>query len=105
MWVATGKNLQMTEGDYGITLPYKLRGITIDVADSFKLTIKTDRNGATILSKEYTNVQNNAVPITFTAAESAKLKPGEWVYILDWYRDGTFMYNIADASFKVVDKG
>ena len=106
MWVATGKNLQMTEGDYGVSLPYKLRGITFVVADSVKITIKTDLDGATLVTKDYTNIQNNTVPISFTAAESAKLKPGDWVYILDWYRDGTFMYNIANgASFKVVNKG
>lgn len=106
MWVATGKNLQMSEGDYGVALQYKMKGITFDVADSVKITIKTDLDGAELVTKTYSNIQNNTVPISFTAAESAKLKPGDWVYILDWYRDGTFMYNIVNgASFKVVDKG
>ena len=105
-WSANGSSLQMCEGDYGVAIPMKVRCVTLDALDSVKVTIKTGTNRATVLEKTYTNVSNNTVNFQLTAAETAKLPVGDYIYVLDWYRSGTFMYNLLPAAaLKVVDKG
>ena len=105
-WSASGSNLQMCEGDYGVAIPITVKGVTLDALDSVKVTIKTEKNGATVLEKTYSSVSNNTVNFSLTAAETAKLSVGTYIYVLDWYRSGTFLYNILPAAtLKVVDKG
>lgn len=101
MWNVIGLNLQMTEGDYGIELPITVSGVTLGAQDSVKFTLK--QNGETILTKDFSNIQQNTVKLTLTEAETPPV--GSYVYSLDWYQSGTFMCNIIPcAAFKVVDK-
>lgn len=105
-WSANGSSLQMCEGDYGVAIPMKVRGVTLDAVDSVRVTIKTEKNGATVLTKEYSSISDNTVNFQLTAAETDKLPVGDYIYVLDWYRSGTFMYNLLPAAtLKVVDKG
>lgn len=104
MWAVIGNNLQMVEGDYGITLPITISGTELSSADNIKLTIKRTRNGDTVFEKDMAPT-DNAVNFTITAAETALLSVGAYVYSLDWYQNGVFMCNIVPcAAFKVVDK-
>ena len=105
MWVVSGQDLKMTEGDYGVELPVKIVGTTLGNLDSVKFTIKTAMNGATLLEKLFSNISENTVGLQLTEAESEDLKVGGYVYALDWYQSGVFMCNIIPcANFKVVDK-
>ena len=105
MWVVNGTNLQMAEGDYGISLPITVHGTELGGNDSLNVTIKTRKNGETILEKNYSDIEDNTVELELTQTESAKLPVGVYVYSLDWYQNGIFMCNIVLCSlFKVVDK-
>ena len=105
MWNVNGQDLKMVEGDWGIQLPVTVSGTTLTASDELKLTIKTAINGDTIVSKTFTNIQQNTVNRELTEAESALLPVGTYVYLLDWYQDGAFMCNIVPyALFKVVEK-
>ena len=105
MWNVNGQDLKMVEGDWGIQLPVTVSGTTLTVSDELKLTIKTAINGDTIVSKTFTNIQQNTVNLELTEGESALLPVGSYVYLLDWYQDGAFMCNIVPyALFKVVEK-
>ena len=108
MWNTKGKNstdLTMCEGDYGVSLPFVIVGITIGSQDSVLLTIKKTKNGSPVIEKEYTNIINNTIDISFAEDETMMLKVGNYVYSLDWYKDGNFMYNIVNNSkLKVEDK-
>ena len=105
MWNTNGNNLQMCEGDWGIILPVSVGGTTLTASDCLRFTFKTQTNGETLFTKEYTNIQENTVSLEFTEAESALLPVGTYAYSLDWYQDGAFLCNIIpSASLKVVDK-
>ena len=105
MWVVSGQDIKMTEGDYGIALPITITGATFEAGDEVKLTIKTAANGVVLLEKTFGNITENTVSLELTAAESSLLPIGTCVYALDWYQSGVFMCNIIpSANFKVVDK-
>lgn len=105
MWDANGKNIEMVQGEYGITLPIKLSGITITAQDSFRLSIKDGAGGPTIIEKTFSSVSDSTINLELTQAESGKLQPRSYVYDLDWYQAGTFEGNLVNgARFKVVGK-
>lgn len=104
MWHISGNNLQMAEGDYGLDLPITINGTTLSAADTIKITIKSAKNGSTIIERDMTP-NENTVKLTLTEAESALLPVGCYAYSIDWYQDGNFMCNIIPcADLKVVDK-
>lgn len=95
----------MAEGDYGIQLPVVVSGVTFDASDSLLFTFKYAMNQSNMLTKEYTNIEQNTVNLEFTEEESAIFTVGTYCYRLDWYENGNFMCNlIPKAVFKVVDK-
>lgn len=105
MWVANKYDLQMAEGDYGISLPITISGITFSQTDYVKIVIKKSLNSTTILEKDFTSITENTVNLELTEAESSLLPVGKYVYRLDIYQDGAFMCNVIPiASIKVVDK-
>ena len=105
MWAVSGHEIRMTEGDYGIKLPINISGTTLTENDVIKFTLKDKLNGTAILEKDFSNISQNTVNLELTAAESALLPVGGYVYSLDWYQDGTFMCNIiAVGQYKVVEK-
>lgn len=100
-----GAHVSFVEGDYGIALNYTVDGIEISPDDSIKVTVKDEKNGTEILTKDITGIEDNKIPLSFTAAESALLPVGKYVYTLDWYKNGDFLCNIVNnALLKVVDK-
>lgn len=105
MWEVYKHTLQMVEGDFGLALPFDVKGTTITANDVLRFTFKDKLNGETLLTKEYTNIQQNSASLEFTEAESALFPVGDYVYSLDWYQDGLFMGNLIKcAAFKVVEK-
>ena len=105
MWVVAGNTLQMADEDYGLALPVTIEGTTLGENDSLRITIKKRVDGNVILTKEFSDIQENTVELVFTEAESAMLPVGGYVYSLDWYQDGTFMCNIIlSGVLKVVNK-
>ena len=108
MWALlsnTGTDVSFIEGEYGIALPITLSGVEIGALDSVKITVKTGKNGDTILEKVYTDIQNGVVNFVFSEEESAMLPVGSYVYNLDWYLDGVFNGTVINgAKLKVVDK-
>lgn len=105
MWQATAQNISMAEGDFGIQLPITISGITFVESDSIRITIKDRVNGTTLLTKEYTNIQNGTINLEFTESESALFRVGAYAYSMDWYQSSSFMCNLIQiAEFRVVDK-
>ena len=104
MWKCSGQNIQMTTGDFGIELPITVSGATFASGDNLRLRIT--KNGAEVLSKTFADIQENTVALTLTAAESAALDVGDYVWTLDWYQGDVFLCNVIQAAqFKVVPKG
>lgn len=102
MWNACGNDIQMTAGDYGITLPITITGVSLTSADEIRLAIKS--RSATVLEKVMTP-EDNTVELLLTAEESETLTPGAYTYNLDWYQDGVFMCNIVvGGRFVVIAK-
>lgn len=105
MWVVSGQNLSMAEGDYGVQLPITINGTELTLSDSIKVTFKTAKNGETILEKDFSSILNNTINLELTEEESALFKVGAYVYSLDWYYNGVFQCNIIPCSvLRVVDK-
>ena len=99
MWSVDENEITMCEGDYGIDLPISIEGAELLDGDSLMRTIKDVINGTEYLQKSFTD------SLSLTAAESAQLPVGKYVYALDWYRNSTFLCNIIPKSkFTVVDK-
>ena len=103
MWNVNGITLNMTEGDWGVKLPVTVTGVTFTANDSVR--IKIQRDETTIIEKEYTNITQNTFDLEFTEAESALLPVGSYLYSLDLYQEGAFMFNIIPSGmFLVGDK-
>lgn len=103
-WTVKNTTLSMAEGDWGVALPITVDEVTFTEHDVLKFTFKDQNNGTTLLTKEYTPVENT-VNLSFTEAETALFPVGQYVYSLDWYQSGAFLCNvIPTANLKVVDK-
>ena len=103
-WSVIVNNITMVEGDFGVELPITVTGATCTNADVLRLTFKDKMNGTTILEKEYSPA-DGAINLVFTEEESTLFPIGSYVYALDWFQNGEFMYNIIScATLKVVDK-
>lgn len=105
-WSVSGNNMTICEGDWGVGLKCTLGDeMTLTENDKVLFTFKTQKNGETLFTKEYGNIQDNTVWLEFTEEESNLLPVGTYVYSLDWYQDGAFLCNITpSAILKVVDK-
>lgn len=106
MWIVNGQEIKMTEGDYGIILPIKIKGTTFGVDDNIQLIVKAKKNDENaILSKSFEILNDNIVNIILTEAETNQLPVGTYVYSLDWYKTNNFMCNLIPAgSFIILDK-
>lgn len=103
-WTVQNTTMRMSEGDYGVALPFSVKGTTIAAADSIKFVFKDGPNGETILTKEYTNLSQNSADLVFTAAESELFDPGTYCYTVAWYQSGVFQCNLVENGvFKVGD--
>jgi hypothetical protein len=104
MWKVNGPDLQMADGDYGLTLPITISGAELTSADSIRITIRRTPDGVALIDRDLTPT-DNTVNFTLSEEESARFAPGKYVYSLDWYRNGSMMCNIIPiGNFKVVDK-
>lgn len=108
MWNTKSKgstDITMTEGDFGISLPFFIHGVTIDYDDSVRFTVKTEKNGEPLFTKDFTEIDDNIIDLSLTQAESELLEVGSYLYTLDWYKNGVFMYCLVNnAKLKVEDK-
>ena len=103
MWKARGNDLQMDEGDYGVALPFVVKGTTLTAAECMRFVFMDGQSGETVLEKSFTDIQNNTVLFILTQEESAQLPGGAYVYDLEWYQDGVFQCKlIQNGIFKVV---
>ena len=105
MWSVKGSDIRMTEGDWGMTLPIIVTGAVLDASDECVFKVKNAVNGTTLVTKTYSSLSNNTVPLQLSSADSAALRVGDYVWSLDWYQSGAFNCNIVpNAKFKVVEK-
>ena len=106
MWIVNGQEIKMTEGDYGIILPIKIKGATFGTDDHIQITIKAKKNDANVLfSKSFDIKNDNVVNIILTEEETSELPVGNYIYSLDWYKTNAFMCNLILAgNFIVLDK-
>ena len=95
--------IEMTEGDFGIELPFTFEDITFSVND--KLNFVIVGNGVEIISKVFDNIQNNTIELVILEDETPLLPVGRYKYRLDWYQDDVFMCNLAPMGvFAVIEK-
>lgn len=105
MWIISGENISMTEGDFGIELPITISGVTLGAGDSILFELKSEKNGDVVITEEFINIAGNTVNLVLSEMQSNLLHVGTYVYTLDWYKSGEFMCNIINgARFRVVDK-
>ena len=104
MLTGEGQVITMTEKDYGITLPIKIKGAVCEANDKIKLTIKKDFGAEIILEKTFENIQDNTLNFMLTKEESEKLTPRSYIYILDWYRDEVFLCNIVREGLIQIER-
>lgn len=103
MWAVKGNDIQMTAGDWGVSLPITVYGASMTAADTLKFTVKDGFGGATVLDKSY-SAGGSSISLILTKAETTRMKPGRYVYRLDWYHDGSFQCNIIPGGeFRVVE--
>lgn len=108
MFKTKGHKIEMTEGDFGIVLPFELilkEGETIDSGDVFKINIYKEINADPIVAKEYTNIQNNTIDFVLSENDTELLEVGSYYYDLDWYSGETLLNNIIpEEDFEVIEK-
>lgn len=103
-WDVSENYLTMAEEDFGIELPFSVKGTTLSSSDTLRFTFKNKMNGETILEKTV-HPENNEAVLILTQAESALFPVGKYVYRLDWFYNGIFMCNLIECgTFRVVDK-
>ena len=96
--------ISMTEGDWGVALPFILSGITVSSNDEFILQIKKSHDGEVILTKRIPATETG-FSLILSEEDSNMMVPGKYAYCLDWTQQGVFNYNlIRSATFKVGDK-
>lgn len=97
--------ISMVEGDYGISLPLTINGITIDETDKLNFFIKDVKGEKKIIDQTYEQIKNNTFDLKFSKEESDKLKVGKYRYAIDWYKENKFNCNIIkNNDFQVEDK-
>lgn len=103
-WTASDSTLAigMTEGDFGVELPLTFEDITFSENDMLNFVI-VDGN-TEVVSKVYENIQNNAINLVITEAETALLPVGRYDYRLDWYQSNAFMCNLTPNGIFTVSK-
>lgn len=109
MWNKKNKNstdLVMDEGDFGVEIDIGIYGVSISPSDTIRITVCKEKNGDIVVQKEYTDIpDDDTISLAWTEEETALLTPGTYVYVLDWYRNGVFMYCIVNNSkLQVRDK-
>lgn len=102
-------HITIAEGDFGLILPIELtpeEGELITEDTNFQINIFKKINTEPLVSKVYSNIENDTIEFELTENESLLLKRGEYVYDLDWYQNGVFMCNILPKQkFSVIEKG
>lgn len=99
--------IRFIEGDYGITLPIELElenGESITNNDSFVINIYDKVDGKKIITKTFSNIQENTLPFQLTEQESQLLPVGKYYYDLDWYQNNNFLCNVV-AKAKIFVNG
>lgn len=98
-------NIEMVEGDYGIVLPIIIKNEAITSVDKFSIKIFKEVNTEAIIEKEYRNIKENTINFMLTKEDSNKLKPGKYLYDLDWFQNDVFLSNILrKKKFTVQEK-
>ena len=105
MWKVEGNDLTMSVGDFGLSLPVLIDGVTLSSGQD-EIGIKIVNSlGEKVLEKVYSDFTDNEFSFVISESETQGLQVGEYVYGLDWYRNGVFMCNIISrANFRVVKK-
>ena len=99
--------IEMVEGDYGLTLPITLNvdDTVFNSEDQFAIKIFKEVDGEPLVSKEYSNINNNTIEFSLTQEESNKLPKGRYYYDIDWFQGNSFLGNVVGKKvFKVLDK-
>ena len=97
--------IEMVEGDWGEELPLEIESESeITSSDNFIIEIFKDvRSREPIITKKYSDIQNNTINFRLTQEESEKLKVGTYYYNLDWYKENSFLSNVIRSKmFKVI---
>lgn len=99
--------IEMVEGDWGEELPLEIESESdLTKSDNFIVEIFKDvRSREPIITKKYSDIQNNTINFRLTKEDTEKLKVGTYFYNIDWYKENSFLSNIVRSKmFKVIDK-
>lgn len=92
---STGKVISFSAGDYGISYPVNIEGIEIKPEDT--ITFKCGD-----LIKEFTEVTDNCILVTFTEEESASLEAGTYNWTLKITKDNAVITAVKDGLLIVI---
>lgn len=108
MFFHRNKKIRMTEGDFGVLLPFEIEiedGEQLTNEDNFKFSIFNKLNAEPIIEKSFIVDENNVFNFVLTELETKKLKVGYYMYDIDWYNGNRFLNNlIAKEDFEVSEK-
>ncbi|MGX8704090.1 MAG: hypothetical protein ACSW8H_06535 [bacterium] len=103
MWKVSNDNISVSRGDFGIGLQFSVAGVPVQSGDSLRVVIKQCVGGPVLISKEFTDISGGSFEMSFTEEEAQNLKPGNYVWRLDWFKSGVFQDCLVEnAAFKVV---
>lgn len=101
---SSGKKIIMTEKNYGLHLPIKITGATIQKNDTLEFYIKQTGAKESVIQNKYDNINENTIDFVLTKEQSEKLKVGIYQYSIDWYRDNIFLNTIVNGYPFEVEK-
>lgn len=110
MLKSENNKILMDEGDWGLSLPFKLTGDNILSTDVVEFKIKENLyDEKTIIEKQFSNLSQDdgefVFVLDFTKEESDKLPANEYRYGLKQYRDGELLNTIIKDELFQVEKG
>lgn len=103
MWKASNNNISVSYGDFGVGLLFSVAGVPIESGDTLRVVIKKCTGGPVLLQKTFSDINGGAFLLSFTAEEAQNLRPGSYVWRLDWLRSGVLQDCLVENGvFKVV---
>lgn len=103
------RTIYMDEGDFGLSLPFKIK-IGVEPADIIRFSIKKNKYiDEVIIEKEFSNLADENDEFVFdleiTKEESERLKEGTYKWGIKQYRNDELLNTIVDEESFIVKKG
>lgn len=110
MFLANGTRLKMTRGDYGVTVPIRVKShcgaCESNISSDDQIILQVIKGDCVKVSKVVTwkNLQeaDGIFQLEFSKEESAALDLGVYAWRLVWYRPGEICHSLLRSVMEVV---